>query len=79
MPTTNTVKHPHTTTAFYIHGSAVMTQPGAECISTVVCVYFKSCPLHGKFSVQNNKGYFLCHVSGSGILSGMKVKYYKIK
>lgn len=43
-----------------------------------VCTYFKSCSLHGKLSVQNNKGYFLCHVSGSGILSGMKVKCYKL-
>ena len=41
LPTTNTVKHPHTTTAFYIHGSEAMIQPGADCISTVVCVYFK--------------------------------------
>lgn len=43
----------------------------------LVWIYFTSCSLHGKITVQNNKGYFLCHVSGSG-LSAMKVKMLRV-
>ena len=44
----------------------------------LVWIYFKSCSLHGKISVQSNKGYFLCHVSGSWVLSVTKVECYEL-